>query len=513
MKKTIVRHLYAVGVAALALVLTSCEDWLNLQPSTSTDTDNALKTVSDVENAMNGIYRLASAHSYYGDNYFYYGDCRAEDVQARVEKGAGRRVSPYYEYNALADDAFNIRLPWEQVYKVIRQTNNIIQKVNEGTVEVSSDDEAALLDELAAEALAMRAMAHYDLVRLYAMPYMTDSMALGVPIELQPELPTHRPARDTVYEVYTQVIKDLNDAVNGGLSRFKKDGCFNYWSAKALLSRVYLNKGDWRNAYEAAVDVIENNGGIYRLYTHDEYPTVWGQDFTTESLFEFYFTQTEPAGGSGGEGAPMVYADNVLDWNNLILTQAFLDLLDEDPDDVRHQLTKLPQRPEANDLPFLTDANGNQISISDRRIYLGKFPGKDGSGNTPQDNDLIILRLSEVYLNAAEAGFHLGGAEAEQGRAYLNEIVSRANPEKSVSSADFTLERILKERRKELVGEGLVFYDYLRNQKTISREGGWHLISLDGSSARTIAPNDLRIALPIPQSEIDANPNIKQNPR
>ena len=45
---------------------------------------------------------------------------------------------------------------------------------------------------------------------------------------------------------------------------------------------------------------------------------------------------SEPSGGSGGEGAPMVYADNVKDWNNLILTKAYLDLLNEDPEDVRH---------------------------------------------------------------------------------------------------------------------------------------------------------------------------------
>ena len=49
------------------------------------------------------------------------------------------------------------------------------------------------------------------------------------------------------------------------------------------------------------------------------------------------------SGGSGGEGAPMVYADNVKDWNNLVLTKDFLDLLGEDPDDVRHALCRLPQ--------------------------------------------------------------------------------------------------------------------------------------------------------------------------
>ena len=78
----------------------------------------------------------------------------------------------------------------------------------------------------------------------------------------------------------------------------------------ALLSRIYLYMNDNENALKYAQEVI-NNGGLYTLFTHDEYTSVWGKDFNSESLFEFYFTLTEPSGGSGGEGAPMVYADNV----------------------------------------------------------------------------------------------------------------------------------------------------------------------------------------------------------
>ena len=78
---------------------------------------------------------------------------------------------------------------------------------------------------------------------------------------------------------------------------------------------------------------------------------------------------------------------------------------------------------------------------------------------------------------------------------------------------EFTIERVLKECRKELVGEGQIFFDYLRNKQSIVRKGGWHLSTLNTLNAETIQPNDPRIALPIPQSEIDANPNIVQNPQ
>lgn len=488
------KKIYLYNILCAALLCSSCSsDWLDVYPTTSVGTDE-IKTLEDLQYAMNGVYRLASAHSYYGDNYLYYGDCRAEDVQARITKGTNGRVSPYYEYNAIATDNFNIVLPWNQVYKVIRQTNNIIDKVDRGTIE---NADAQMLDSIKAEALVMRGLGLYDLTRFYAMPYMSDGGAsLGVAIELKPEDQFHRPGRSTVAQCYDRVIKDLTDALPY-LSKEKKNGRMNYWAAKALLSRVYLNKGDNENAYAAAVEVIEQNGGLYRLYTHDEYPNVWGMDFQSESLFEFYFTLSEPSGGSGGEGAPMVYADVTLDWNNLILTKAFLDLMNEDPDDVRHCITKMPVDVESDTIPAGTKGLPK---------YMGKYPGKDGSD--PKDNNLCILRLSEIYLNAAEAGLKLGGEYTEPARGYLNAIVSRANPAKSVEAGDFTLQRILKERRKELVGEGLALYDYTRNGLTINRDGGWHLISLDAADARAIPANDPRLALPIPQSEIDANSNI-----
>ena len=298
------------------------------------------------------------------------------------------------------------------------------------------------------------------------------------------------------------MIEDLSNSLSG-LSTEKADGFLNYWAVQGLLSRVYLNKGDNESAYTAATDVIENSKQLYQLYSYEEYPNVWGKDFQSESLFEFYFSLTEPSGGSGGEGAPMVYANEAkVDWNNLILTKAYLDLLNEDPNDIRHCLTQAS---------VISNNEGLPEAARSEKVYLTKYPGKSGD---PRDNNLCIVRLSEIYLNAAEAGFKLGGDKSSKGREYLNEIVSRrTNPAKTVEAAEFTLERILKERRKELVGEGLALYDYTRNKLTIKREGGWHLNTIKDAQANSIAPNDLRLALPIPQTEIDANPNMQQNPR
>ena len=79
-----------------------------------------------------------------------------------------------------ATDSFNSSLPWNQVYKVIRQTNNLIAATESGLIKTT--DEAAL-NEIKAQALAMRGLALYDLIRVFAMPYSYDNgQSLGVPI-------------------------------------------------------------------------------------------------------------------------------------------------------------------------------------------------------------------------------------------------------------------------------------------------------------------------------------------
>lgn len=495
------KPLYIYFLAA-SLACTSCSDsWLDLNPSTSVTTDQAFTTLENAQTALNGIYRLASAHSYYGDNFFYFGDCRAADVQARMSKGDGKRVSPYYEYNVKSTDSFNTSLPWNQVYKVIRQINNLIAAIEGGQVN-TTDTQA--LDEIKAQALAMRGLALYDLIRVFAMPYSYDNgQSLGVPIVTTATEPDSKPERNTVAECYDQIIADLTGSL-AGLSKEKKDGYLNYWAVQGILSRVYLNKLDYPNAYKAATDVIENSKNLYQLYTLDEYPTVWGKEYTSESLFEFYFSLTEPSGGSGGEGAPMVYAnEEKVDWNNLILSEDYLNLLDEDPQDVRHCVTEVSA---------IANNEGLPEAARNRAVYLTKFPGKTGD---PRDNNLCIVRLSEIYLNAAEAGLKIGGEQATKGMEYLNDVITNRTTNTAMkvnAAADFTLERILKERRKELVGEGLVVYDYTRNKLPVERKGSWHLTSLDTSGAYTIQPNDSRLAIPIPQTEIDANPNLVQNP-
>ena len=136
--------------------------------------------------------------------------------------------------------------------------------------------------------------------------------------------------------------------------------------------------------------------------------------------------------------------------------------------------------------------------------------------------NLPILRLSEVYLNAAEAAAKLGGAAKAEGIKYLNDLLDKrtktptAKVSDAIADAEF-LSKVLIERRKELVGEGQRFFDAMRNNETIVRYSseenqGWHYSLLKESQSfdRTYT----KALLPIPVSETNANPTLKaqQNP-
>lgn len=476
-------NIYIAGL--FALLLSSCDgDWLNTDPSTAVDTNKAITTEKDAQIALNGLYRIMSVHGYYSDNYIYYGEAKGQDMQCR-ENATSNRGYSYYTFSDRASDA-STSLTWSQPYIVIRQANNLITQINDGKVTTGNSDEIA---RIKAEALAIRGLALFDLTRLYGRPYTEDNGASpGVPIQLKPEGPEYTPARNTVAECYNQTIQDLSEAIPD-LPTDKTNGYLNSWSVKALLSRVYLYMGDHTNALKEAEEVINNSP--YTLWSHDEYASVWGQDFSSESLFELIFTLSEPSGGSGGEGVPMVYSQN--GYNALVLTKEYLDMLESDPKDIRISFTT-----------YEKDEQGNNITDAPRK-YLAKYPGKTKSD--PRDNNICLIRLSEVYLTAAETAFKTGNKE--KALEYLNTIVTRANPEKQVSASALSLERILQERRKELVGEGQAFFDLVRNNLPIVRKGGWQLEL--GTTLETIQPNEDRLILPIPQAEMDANPNMEQN--
>lgn len=492
-----------MGCAILAASLSSCvNDWLDVAPSDGTDADAALTSSSDLAAARTGMYKALKGNSslvdYYGQQFFVYGDVHAGDDYQYNNIGGSNRASFYYDMNYQTASEFNTStVSWQSPYVVIGRANRIIAAAEGGALSDAAEAKATI-DQYAAEAKVLRALAHFDLVRIYGKPYTEDQGAsLGVPLVTEVLESNAKPARSTVAEVYTQVVKDLTEAISSNaLATETEPGYVSVWGAKAILSRVYLNMGDYANALSVAEDIIKNSGAA--LWTRDQYFKAWDASTPNESEFLFRLnvagsTDSNDLNGIGNLQQREGYKE-------MVATKKFVDMLTSDPEDVR------------NDMFLPATAAKEVATYGTNKVYLNKLRGQ--GGNLRNVTIVPIIRLSEVYLTAAECAFR--NNDKTKAVEYLNDLVkNRTTTVASLATVDnITLERILIERRKELIGEGQRYFDALRNNETITRytseaDKGWHKTL--SKEAQSFDRDYFKAIAAIPQAEINANPNIKQN--
>ena len=504
----VLKSIYTTAALALCVMgVSSCgDDWLDVSPSNGTDAETAIKSSSDLDAARTGMYAALKGTSnltdYYGQGFFVYGDIHAADDYQYNNISGSNRASFFYNMNYTTASDFSTSLvPWQSPYIVIGRANRIIAAVEGGTLSDKDDaDVKSEINQYAAEAKVLRALAHFDLVRIYGKPYTEDQGASdGVPLVTTVLESSAKPARSTVKEVYTQVVKDLNDAINSGaLATKSTPGYVNLWGAKAILSRVYLNMGDYANALSTAEDIIKNSGAS--LWTRDEYVDAWSAEKPNESEFLFRISVTSNSDNNDLEGIGNLQQQG--GYAEMVATKKFVEMLSSDPNDIR------------NDIFEPTTIDKEKATYGTNRVYLNKLRGLDG--NTRIVPVVPIIRLSEVYLTAAESAFRTN--DKTKAAEYLNDLIKNRTTTASalVTASTVTLDRILIERRKELVGEGQRYFDALRNNETIVRytseaDKGWHM-SLSKES-RSFNRDYYKAIAAIPQAEINANSNIKQNPQ
>lgn len=494
-----------MGCAILAASLSSCvNDWLDVAPSDGTDADAALTSSSDLAAARTGMYAALKGNSnlvdYYGQQFFVYGDVHAGDDYQYNNIGGSNRASFYYDMNyQTASEFSSSNVAWKSPYIVIGRANRIIAAAEGGALSDAAEAKATI-DQYAAEAKVLRALAHFDLVRIYGKPYTEDQGAsLGVPLVTGVLESNAKPARSTVAEVYTQVVKDLTEAISSNaLATETEPGYVSVWGAKAILSRVYLNMGDYANALSVAEDIINSKKSGAALWTRDQYFKAWDASTPNESEFLFRLNVAGSTDNNDLNGIGNLQQRD--GYKEMVATKKFVDMLTSDPKDVR------------NDMFLSATAPKEVATYGTNKVFLNKLRGQGGNLRTV--TIVPIIRLSEVYLTAAECAFR--NNDKTKAVEYLNDLVkNRTTTVASLATVDnITLERILIERRKELIGEGQRYFDALRNNETITRytseaDKGWHKIL--SKEAQSFNRDFYKAIAAIPQAEINANPNIKQN--
>jgi hypothetical protein len=308
------------------MLITSCEEFLDVKPSNYAASETSITNAADAEVAINGLMRKMTSSLYYGRNFVIYGDAKGGDFAVRSQ---GRGLDYYYSFNHSASSGSGSGF-WEQIYNCILQANNLIKNIQKMEDDGNGSD---VLSEFKAQAMTARALMYFDLVRLYGKCYNMDKTSLGVPLVLEPLDASAQPVRATVEAVYTQILKDLDDAAPY-LSEDKLEGFINYYTNKALKARVYLFMDNFTASLAAAEEVI--NSGEYSLYANDEWVDSWSGEFGSESIFELAIYPAEGDLETGSLGYYLLRLYKVTGASGWFMASDYwINRMSEDPTDIR----------------------------------------------------------------------------------------------------------------------------------------------------------------------------------
>jgi hypothetical protein len=463
MKRITIKNMIVTTV--LFLSLASCEkSFLELKPPTSLTPEFALATEADLQVALRGAYAGLKSTALYGRSLMVLGDMMADNTyQSALNTN---RYTNFNLYNYLVTDG-DVAGLWNASYSVILRANNIIN---------SPIADNANIQQIKGEAYAIRALAYFNLVRYFGSPYTLDPSKLGVPIitTYQADL---KPERAKIADVYTLINKDLTQAFTL-MTKFTNSSQFSKYSAKALQAKVYLAMGDKTNAKTAALDVITNSG--FTAISSAAHTGYWAgvapRTDKVETLLEISF---DAVANNAFDALSYIYLQSG-NYGDMLCSSELYDLFETA--DIRKSL-------------YATGTRGGLASV-----FVNKY-----SSFTGDHSDTKVIRMSEMYLIAAEASYPSNTADALK---YVNEVTSRRGATAIASSGSALLEDIITERRKELAFEGERYLDMQRLQRNIARSKNYP------AAALSIDFTNYRRIMPIPQGELDANPSIKsqQNP-
>ena len=470
-----------ITLSALIILFSCKKSFLDLAPYDQVTTGIAITDEQEMQTALNGAYyslhtdhRLDVANDQ--SNLFdrtlpLIGDLMADNVAIVIDNS--NRYTDVFNYSYLNTNNW-AQDTWTAGYSTILAVNNIID-ADIPVTETSS--------QLKGEAMTLRALIYFNLVRLYAKPFTVDPNADGVPLVLTYD-PTLKPARSKVSEVYVQIEKDLDEAFGLMTNTTKNSSYVTKYVARALAAKVSLTKGDWANAKTAAQDVVDNGG--YTLAPASDYVAYWANPTPVSNKLETIFEVSNDGIDNNGNNS-LAYFYDPAGYGDVFAVDALSNLYSAT--DVRKQLLEPG------------DKSGQPINI------VLKYPN---SSNAADKDDDKIIRYADVLLILAEASART--SDEVTARLRLNEVAQKRDPSFAgySSTGQALIDDIILERRKELAFEGDRYWDLMRLNLDVQR------VNLNNNypsnTPLTLSAGNNKRIWPIPKAERDVNPNVTQNP-
>jgi hypothetical protein len=425
------------------------------------DAEETIIDGASAEAAVIGLYSAMQQPGYYGDAYLLTSEGHTDNASTGGYQNLSLDQIGHREVTGANVISENI---WTAIYRVIANANQVLKFLPE-----IDDLESGQKNHLEGEARAIRALAHFDLLRYYGEHWNMSSSA-GIPIIQTPQALKDQPSRATVLASYQFIISEMTKAAGLMDQQIKYKAFININTMNALLARIYLYRGDNEKAVEYATKVIAS--GDFQLLDAAKYQDVFRSKLNAESIFELLF---DSQNRSGYNGSTYSRTDALRSELNYMASKNLEDFFKGRAGDVRGSL-----------LNFSTDGNDATI-LPDGRTQKYR-------GETTRDNSAFIIRYAEMFLIRAEA---LGSIKGLADLNFLRQKrgLSVLSPNQVSSSEDF-LQAVFNERRAELNFEGHRYFDLARKRRIKS------VLNIE----------DFRSIFPIPNREIIANPNIKQNP-
>ncbi|MEJ7911614.1 MAG: RagB/SusD family nutrient uptake outer membrane protein [Chitinophagaceae bacterium] len=484
-----------IGLTLSALmVLPSCKKVIDIEPEFQKDGSKIFTTVADYEFALTGAYSLFRQTGYFGSGgqttstWANLPDMMTDNLVQTGEDLANWQNQTNWLYTTAEND---IDVAWTAAYSVIAQANLVLRNIDQ-----FSATGAKQINRIKGQALAIRAIAHFDVLRYWGVDFDRNSTALGIPYITQVDIEL-KPKRLTVKESWDNILKDMLEAetrladVDKSINTASNKTNIDQIAVRALLARMYLYAKDYVKAEQYASLAI----AAVPLASRAAFPNIWRDASQAEVLWSVSF--------SPGEGSPSSGAHNAPSNRNRFRPSASLINLYDNVNDVRFPAYLASrQSGSAASRPILPFGDNT-------RKIMNKFVTR----GTTLDNvvNWKVVRTGEMYLIRAEARALQGGSQEALGLKDLNDLrAARITGYVPLVSTGAALQNEIQvERRRELFGEGHRWFDLKRTTRTIMRAD----VTL-ASTKITLAATAREWVWPIPQAEIDANPNMQgqQNP-
>ena len=453
--------------------LVSCKKVIESEPSHQLDGSTRFISIEDFDFALTGAYALFRQGNYFGsasNAFVCLPDLMSDNLNETSESLGNYQTMSTWRY---AEDEPNVGNTWQAAYRIISQANLVLRDIDGFS---ATHPEA--VNRIKAQALAIRAMVHFDLLRYWTEEYDRNSTKPGIPYITVFDY-EQKPPRGTVKEVYDHIEEDLQLAstlMDNGLDKpINATGraYIDKLGVHAIMARVYLYANELDKAIDNATIVINS----IPLSSRTSFPNIWTDASSAEVVWSVSF--------NAGEGR---IGDNVY-------------FVPNNRSSYRPNPTLVSMYDQVNDVRF-----SSYFQIRSGRLVLSKYLAKAAQVSRPDGIvNFKAFRTGEMYLIRAEAYARNGDELLALGDLNTLRAARISGFIPGAETGNALINAIELERRKELICEGHRWFDLKRTSRTINRPNCVVFCTLD--------PSNRAWTWPIPIAEINANPNIlPQNP-